>query len=97
MRAIAPFFNIWTRVQLRNTQSFRVFCRYNHRMTNNHKLEEQTFPFYQQKRYYPVTIGQVLKNRYRIVTKLGYGTYSAAWLAWDDRYPGLSRHDPSLA
>ncbi|EPE04315.1 protein kinase domain-containing protein [Ophiostoma piceae UAMH 11346] len=34
--------------------------------------------------YHPVSIGDVLKRRYRIVDKLGHGGYSTVWLAHDD-------------
>ncbi|KAH8429435.1 uncharacterized protein LDX57_007098 [Aspergillus melleus] len=49
-------------------------------------IEEQTLPFYNQKRYYPVRIGDTLKDRYQILAKLGYGGYSTVWLAWDERF-----------
>ncbi|KAE8320134.1 kinase-like domain-containing protein [Aspergillus transmontanensis] len=48
-------------------------------------IEEQTLPFYDEKRYYPVRIGDTLKNRYRTIAKLGYGSYSTVWLARDER------------
>lgn len=48
-------------------------------------IEEQTLPFYHRKYYYPVKIGQVFNDRYRIIAKLGYGAYSTVWLAWDER------------
>ncbi|PGG99066.1 CMGC/SRPK protein kinase [Helicocarpus griseus UAMH5409] len=51
----------------------------------NQAIEEQTLPFYHRKHYYPVKIGQVFNNRYRIIAKLGYGAYSTVWLAWDER------------
>ncbi|KAG9253677.1 kinase-like domain-containing protein [Emericellopsis atlantica] len=35
--------------------------------------------------YHPVSIGNVLHNRYEIIDKLGYGGYSTTWLA-RDRY-----------
>ncbi|KAK2809539.1 hypothetical protein FQN50_003807 [Emmonsiellopsis sp. PD_5] len=54
-------------------------------MTNSQTIEEQTLPFYRQKHYYPVKIGQVFNNRYRIIAKLGYGAYSTVWLAWDEK------------
>ncbi|KAJ5437600.1 protein kinase [Penicillium cf. griseofulvum] len=64
-----------------------------HRLTHtmaapSQAIEEQTLPFYHGKYYYPVKIGQVFNNRYRIIAKLGYGAYSTVWLAWDERsYP----------
>ena len=48
-------------------------------------IEEQTLPRYKQKQYYPVKIGDRFNDRYRIITKLGYGAYSTVWLARDDR------------
>lgn len=35
--------------------------------------------------YHPVLIGDVLSDRYRVVHKLGYGTFSTVWLALDKR------------
>jgi serine/threonine protein kinase len=35
--------------------------------------------------YHPIAIGDVLANRYRIVHKLGFGTYSTVWLAQDQQ------------
>lgn len=34
--------------------------------------------------YHPITIGAWLKDQYRIVHKLGFGTYSTVWLARDE-------------
>ncbi|KAK1835361.1 serine threonine protein kinase [Podospora conica] len=47
------------------------------------KLEEELLPDYVASRYYPVRLGQVLKDRYQIVGKLGFGTSSTVWLARD--------------
>ncbi|KAK4107615.1 serine threonine protein kinase, CMGC group [Canariomyces notabilis] len=47
------------------------------------KLEEERLPGYVVSRYYPVRLGQVFKNRYQIVGKLGFGTSSTVWLARD--------------
>lgn len=49
-------------------------------------IEEQTLPYYHKKRYYPVRIGDTLKDRYKIIAKLGYGAYSTVWLARDEMY-----------
>ncbi|KNG79992.1 protein kinase domain protein [Aspergillus nomiae NRRL 13137] len=40
--------------------------------------------YYQAGGYHPVTIGDRFRNRYRIVHKLGHGTYSTIWLARDE-------------
>ena len=78
------------RVQSRRIYMFQSFSRYNHKIANNgaaHPLEEQTLPFYHQKHYYPARIGEILNDRYRIISKLGYEAYSTVWLGWDDRSP----------
>ncbi|KAF4979431.1 hypothetical protein FZEAL_4374 [Fusarium zealandicum] len=49
------------------------------------KIEEETFPDYIASRYYPVHIGQVLRDRYQVVGKLGFGASSTVWLARDLR------------
>lgn len=35
--------------------------------------------------YHPVVIGDILGDRYRIINKLGFGSYSTIWLAQDDQ------------
>lgn len=47
------------------------------------KVEEETIPGYVATHYYPVRIGQIFRNRYQVVGKLGYGTTSTVWLARD--------------
>ena len=47
------------------------------------RKEEQKLSRYHQETYYPVRIGDVLNERYKILTKLGFGAYSTVWLAWD--------------
>ena len=47
------------------------------------KVEEETIPGYVATRYYPVKIGQIFRNRYQVVGKLGFGTTSTVWLARD--------------
>lgn len=44
------------------------------------KVEEEELPFYVAEQYYPVYIGEVFAARYQVVSKLGYGTSSTAWL-----------------
>lgn len=43
-------------------------------------VEEETSSGYNPKRYYPVKLGQVLHERYRIIGKLGFGSASTVWL-----------------
>ena len=53
------------------------------RIPPHEAIEEETIPDYVASRYYPVRIGEVFQNRYQVVTKLGFGTSSTAWLARD--------------
>ncbi|KAF6792653.1 serine/threonine-protein kinase SRPK3 [Colletotrichum sojae] len=46
-------------------------------------VEEELTPHYKESDYYPVLIGQVLRDRYQIVGKLGYGRFGTVWLARD--------------
>lgn len=53
------------------------------RVPNSHKIEEETLPDYTASQFYPTRIGQVIKDRYQVVGKLGFGSTSTAWLARD--------------
>ncbi|KAF4513162.1 hypothetical protein G6O67_000468 [Ophiocordyceps sinensis] len=44
------------------------------------KIEEETVPNYKAERFYPVWLGDVLKLKYQVVAKLGFGTASTVWL-----------------
>ncbi|KAJ6131207.1 hypothetical protein N7523_001667 [Penicillium sp. IBT 18751x] len=46
-------------------------------------IEEETIPGYVACRYYPTWIGEILKNRYQVVGKVGFGASSTMWLARD--------------
>ncbi|KAM5433064.1 hypothetical protein MferCBS31731_007288 [Microsporum ferrugineum] len=59
--------------------------RWAHTEATQEAIEEQTLPSYYRKTYYPVRIGQIFNDRYRIIAKLGYGAYSTVWLANDER------------
>lgn len=50
------------------------------------KVEEETLPGYDPSEFYPVHIGEVFKDRYQVVAKLGFGRSSTVWLARDLRY-----------
>ncbi|KAH1722133.1 hypothetical protein KXX60_008495 [Aspergillus fumigatus] len=47
------------------------------------ELDEETLPTYRPEKYYPVTQGEVLNDRYQIIAKIGYGVTSTVWLAKD--------------
>ncbi|KAF4468070.1 CMGC SRPK kinase [Fusarium albosuccineum] len=53
------------------------------RIPANQLIEEETIPGYIASRYYPTRIGDVLKDRYQVVGKLGFGVTSTVWLARD--------------
>ncbi|KAJ6109130.1 kinase domain protein [Penicillium sp. IBT 16267x] len=46
-------------------------------------VEEESLPFYQPEQFYPVKIGELLNAKYRVIGKLGYGSYSTMWLCRD--------------
>jgi len=48
-------------------------------------IEEETVRGYKAEHYYPVQIGLVFNDRYRVVGKLGYGSASTVWLCHDLR------------
>lgn len=47
------------------------------------KIEEESLPSYNRNEYYPMRIGDVVRGRYQVVAKLGYGSSSTVWLARD--------------
>ncbi|KAJ5934499.1 protein kinase domain protein [Penicillium verhagenii] len=46
-------------------------------------IDEETLPHYDAKQCYPVHIGDLFNDRYRVTGKLGYGAYSTSWLCQD--------------
>ncbi|GKZ19738.1 hypothetical protein AbraCBS73388_004725 [Aspergillus brasiliensis] len=56
----------------------------------NWPIEEERSPQYNPRKYYPARIGETI-GRYRIISKLGWGANSTAWLAKDaSRWPWQS-------
>ncbi|KAJ5478146.1 hypothetical protein N7530_003655 [Penicillium desertorum] len=53
------------------------------RIPERQKTEEETLPYYTASQYYPTRIGEVIKERYQVIGKLGFGSTSTAWLARD--------------
>ncbi|KAL8720126.1 MAG: hypothetical protein Q9225_002971 [Loekoesia sp. 1 TL-2023] len=50
-------------------------------LSSDQKIEEEVHDAVTKRRYYPVRIGDVLRNKYQVVGKLGYGLGSTVWLA----------------
>lgn len=48
----------------------------------NTPLEEETSPDYDPRRFYPARVGESI-HKYKIVSKLGWGTNSTVWLVKD--------------
>ena len=46
-------------------------------------IEEETQPRYNPDAFYPAKLGEILVDRYKIVSKLGYGMTATVWLAKD--------------
>ncbi|KAI5307304.1 Pyruvate decarboxylase 1 [Ascosphaera pollenicola] len=46
-------------------------------------LEEERQPTYDAEKFFPAKLYQVLRKRYQLVAKLGYGATSTVWLAMD--------------
>ncbi|PIA97368.1 SRSF protein kinase 2 [Cercospora beticola] len=53
-------------------------------------IEEETLPGYNPSHYYAVRIGDLLRDRYHIIGKLGYGSTSTVWLCRDLKSQGSS-------
>ncbi|KAF5327179.1 hypothetical protein D9619_004395 [Psilocybe cf. subviscida] len=47
------------------------------------KLEEENWPWYTPKSFYPVRIGDILHGRYQVLYKVGFGTTSTTWICRD--------------
>lgn len=48
-------------------------------------VEEETLPVYDPDEFYPVHIGDVFKERYHVLGKLGFGANSTTWFCRDLR------------
>ncbi|KAG6126505.1 hypothetical protein E4U35_006839 [Claviceps purpurea] len=49
----------------------------------DHKIDEETIADYDASHFYPVKIGEIFRDRYQVVGKLGFGITSTVWLARD--------------
>jgi serine/threonine-protein kinase SRPK3 len=46
-------------------------------------IEEERVSGYDAKQFYPISLGDILHGRYKILAKLGCGSSSTVWLAKD--------------
>lgn len=56
------------------------------RMDFTQPFEEERLPWYKPDQFYPVRIGEIFENKYKVVGKLGYGAYSTVWLCRNVKY-----------
>ncbi|KAI1354392.1 serine threonine protein kinase, CMGC group [Xylaria sp. FL0043] len=75
MRRISWPFRSWKPIVFSNSNFPRI--------PSDERIEEETLPDYRPSRYYPVHVGEVLRDRYQVVGKLGFGATSTVWLARD--------------
>ena len=59
------------------------YCRPPKILPANAQVEEERVPGYRPEIFYPANPGQVLNNRFKILTKIGWGAASTVWLAED--------------
>jgi serine/threonine-protein kinase SRPK3 len=55
------------------------------RSTSIRPLEEKNLPGYDPLEFYPVQLGELIVDRYRVVGKLGYGANSTVWFCRDEQ------------
>jgi serine/threonine-protein kinase SRPK3 len=53
------------------------------RLDSSTLIEEETLRDYKAERFLPIETGEVFKNRYKTIGKLGYGSASTVWLCRD--------------
>ena len=74
------------RIQSRQSQKLNVsFSRPPLDLPSDVPLEEEKIPGYDYKHFYPAHPDELLANRYKLVTKIGWGHTSTIWLAEDTR------------
>lgn len=61
----------------------RISTASSSRVFYEHIDDVERLEYYRPGGYHPIEIGDCLHGRYRVVHKLGYGTFSTTWLAHD--------------
>ncbi|KAJ5102305.1 hypothetical protein NUU61_004527 [Penicillium alfredii] len=75
LRSLPQLGRRWKPLNFSNTNFVRI--------PEWHKIEEETLPDYNASQYYPTRIGEIIKDQYQVIGKLGFGSTSTAWLARD--------------
>lgn len=57
-----------------------------HELPADTQIEEELVPEYRPSDFYPVRLGEVFNDRYKVITKFGCGVGSTAWLCRDSRF-----------
>jgi len=60
-------------------------------------MEEETLLHYSASSFFPVHIGQIFHERYKVEAKFGHGGSSAVWLCRDQKYTTHLTNDGLLA
>ncbi|KAL3495685.1 kinase domain protein [Aspergillus germanicus] len=76
-RLVPPLGRRWKPLDFTNPSFVRI--------PDYHKIEEETVPEYVASVYYPIRIGEVIRERYQVAGELGFGSTSTVWLARDLR------------
>lgn len=77
------FFFLERKLFRRNTGSNGKALENTNLLAEDELLEEETLPHYRHANFFPVQIGMVLNERYKVLGKLGYGTSSTVWFCRD--------------
>lgn len=59
-------------------------------------LEEQTLSWFHPDKWCPIRIGEVIRSRFQVLVKLGFGSVSTVWLCRDLRYAPLQKEPGKL-
>ncbi|TFY61482.1 hypothetical protein EVG20_g7037 [Dentipellis fragilis] len=79
-------------------------------LSSSASIEEERFSWYTPTRFYPVNLGDVFRERYEVLAKMGYGSCRTVWLCrdlWEKKYvavkvcisdyPGIQRERAAYA
>lgn len=68
----------WSRVSFRMSHAVKYDL-----IDHSSVIEEEKLSHYKPTKFYPVHIGEIFQDRYKVIGKLGYGSASTVWLCRD--------------